>query len=1167
MLLFIKFVRPKWTLKLSRWFLEKRIKFTDSLLLDLRKTEDRLKEKQNPSWNATKDMYEDMTAYNGDNQYDKIALEALQWAVSNPSIRNIAVTGPYGSGKSTVLYHFEKDNPNYNYLNVSLSTFRDEPFLRSNSDDLKWTEYLQQIEFSILQQLAYKEKWKRSKNSGFKKIIHLSRLKRIWYSIILLLGIYSFLLVFYPEMLVGLFPPSKDGKIEYLDTKSISIIAFILSFIFSVWILSKILGIYSNSRIQKLKFKDGEIELGDNLSNSLLNHFLSEIIYYFEVSGCNLVFFEDLDRFKNSDTIFEKLREINLLLNQAKQLKGRRIVFVYAIKDEVFSEKNRTKFFDFIIPVMPFIDGKNSEVFLMNRLQGIKPKLISDISFYIDDMRLLKNICNEFKIFEKRLQSMYEDLSNDLQEVFDNEQLLALVTFKNISPSKFSELYQKPENNLLYNEFYLNRLGYNQKSISITAERISVMRELADIGEEYDKEELVNLENQLLKIPEMELATLLQMFDIQLLFSSNAEEEDKDLSINKLMNLLIRNGFIKENYESYISLFQSKDGYLSQNDKIFIDSVKQRRPLDFKMRIDNPVTVIEKLKYDPSLFKHSSAFNYYLIEFILSIRSEYRRHLNNLFGQFASETTRTIELFDYYIENGQESNQARFFTGLIKLWPNAWLFIMNNSNYSIQQKDDLLIKFIRFGGLRDLEVMKAELSDYINRHHNFIDLIDELTIENAQILIAKLGVKIRKISNSNIRTDFFQFVLDNNCYQINERNIKFLVNNLGKQEKQNIDDTKVPNYTRILQSRIESLIEYIGNNMEDYLERVLFKAKNSEEEEEESIIWLLNDEDLSDELKEKIVNNLSFELEDITEVENPEFWHHLFQNNKVEPNWLNVYNYYSEKDFAIDEYLLEFLNTEKNYLALSETELTKEIITEEELFKIMKSLILCNDLSNESYSKLQKSIIYFYPHLELTNLQKDKVQILIANRRFNLTKQIFAQIKQIFELQIGLLESRQSDIIEKFDELNFDLNDTIAILESKTIDFNIKELLLLKISPNFYLISKRFANIAAQLIFKSEKIFELSIDVICELIKHTTTEKERVVLFNRYAEKYDETQIREMLNAVGNKFEKMNESSAFGWEIPNTDENRQLVEFLVENYFLSPNSKPKRNGKKIKIYK
>lgn len=1110
-----------------------------------------------------------MTAYNSDNQYDEIALEALQWAVSNPNIKNIAITGPYGSGKSTVLYHFENNNPNYNYLNVSLSTFRDEPFLKSDSD-LKWTEYLQQIEFSILQQLAYKEKWKRSKNSGFKKIIHLSWLMRVWYSVFILLGIYSFLLAFFPEILGWLFSSSKDGKVD-MYSKSISIIAFVLFIIFSIWILYKILGIYSNSRIQKLKFKDGEIELGDNLSNSLLNHFLSEIIYYFEVSGCNLVFFEDLDRFKYSDTIFEKLREINLLLNQAKQLKDRRIVFVYAIKDEVFGEKNRTKFFDFIIPVMPFIDGKNSEVFLMNRLQGIRPKLISDVSFYVDDMRLLKNICNEYKIFEKRLQSMYEDLSDNLQEVFDNEQLLALVTFKNISPSKFSELYQKPENNLLYNEFYLNRLGYNQKAISVTTERISVMRELAEIGEEYDKEELVNLESQLVKIPEMELTTLLQTFDIELLLSSNEKEKEKekekDLSINKLMNLLIRNGFIKENYESYISLFHSKDGYLSQNDKIFIDSVKQRRSLDFKIRIDNPITVIEKLKYDPSLFKHPSAFNYHLIEFLLSPGLEYRRHLNNLFGQFASETTRTTELFDYYIENGQESNQARFFTGLIKLWPNAWLFIVNNSNYSNQQKDDLLIKFIRFGALRDLEVMKTELLDYINRHHNFIDLIDESTIENAQILITKLGVKIRKISNSNIRTDFFQFVLENNCYQINERNIKFLVNNLGKQEPQNLDSTKVPNYTRILQSGIESLIEYIGNNMEDYLERVLFKAKNSEQEEGESIIWLLNDEDLPDELKEKIVEIVQFELEDITEIDNVEFWYHLLQNNKVEPNWLNVYNYYSESDSLIDEFLIEYLDTENNYLTLSQTKLSKEMIVEEELFKIMKSLILCNDLSDASYSELQKSITYSYYNLDITNLSEEKVQVLIDNKRFHLTEQNYTLIKENFGLQIELFESRKLDIVEKFEKLIIDLDDCIALLESDIIDFKIKEALLPKIDPSFFSLDRQLTTAVAQIIYKSEKVIHLPIDIFCEVISELNFEEQRVVLFNKYVDEFSYSQVNKLLNAIGGKFAKMTEHNAKGWEIVNTDENRQLVEFLVGIQFLSSNSRPRRNGKKIKIYK
>ncbi len=1178
LLLFIKFVRPKWTLKLSKWFLKKRLQYSSSLVDYFTKSKDRLSKKQNPFWETRKDLYEDMTPYSvdKDDHCDNIALEALQWAVLNENVKNIAITGPYGSGKSTVLNHFEKRNPNYKYLNISLATFRDEPFFLEDENEsknispkpelskpgIKWTEYLQQIEFSILQQLAYKEKWKRSKSSGFKKINHLSLGKRFWYTSLILTGVISFLLAFFPSVFSEIFPESKDGKTEFLDMKSISVVALVFFFFISFWVLYRVLGIFSNSKIQKLKLKDGEIELGENYSNSLLNNFLSEIIYYFETSGCDIVFFEDLDRFKYSDTIFEKLREINLLLNQAKQLRGKRIVFVYAIKDEVFGEKNRTKFFDFIIPVIPFIDSKNSEVFLMERLPEIERKLISDISFYIDDMRLLKNICNEYKIFEKRLKSMYEDLTSDFQEVFDNEQVLALVTFKNISPNKFSQLYLRPENNLLFNQFFLNRNSYNILACNVTKERINEIEQIIENGiePESDNDELPDLENLLLRIPEMELKTLLEEFEIQLLL------DNEDILISKLINLLIRNGSIKENYESYISLFHSKDGYLSQNDKIFIDSVKQRKLLDFKAHIDNPKTVIEKLKYDLNLFKHPSSINYHLVEFMMSMGSEYFHQLNNLFGQFANETERSIELFEYYNENGQKSNQRRFFRGLIRLWPNAWLFIVNDSNYSIQQKDSLLIKFIRFGILKDLEVMKVELSKYINNHQNFIDLIDDSTIVNSKVLLKKFGLKLNHISNSIIDSDLFEFILENNHYQINEESLRFLVTNLGNEELKDLENIKVPNYTAILKSGVDSLIDYIEENLEVYLSMVLLKTKDGDKEEEESIIRLLNNEDLSDELKEKIVEDVPFELEDINEIENAEFWHHLFKNNKVEPNWLNVYYYYSEKDSSIDEYLIEYLDTEKNYLILSEMKFSEEILIKEELLKITKSLLLCNDLNDDSYSNLQKSLIYYYNNFELMELSTNKVQILIDSNRLNLTQLHYSKIKEHFGLQVKFLESKGPNIIRKFDELNLDSDDILAILNSEKITFSVKESLLPKIQLNFYSTEKR-TKVAAQLIYKSEKVLDLSIDVICEVIEHTTNEIERIILFNRYSGEYEESQISDMLNAIGGKFEKMNEPSAFGWEIPNTDENLQLVEFLVGIDFLSPNSKPKRNGKKIKIYK
>lgn len=47
---------------------------------------------------------------------------------------------------------------------------------------------------------------------------------------------------------------------------------------------------------------------------------------------------EDLDRFDNTD-IFLKLREVNQLLNQSNSV-GRKVTFIYAVKDDMFLMKN-----------------------------------------------------------------------------------------------------------------------------------------------------------------------------------------------------------------------------------------------------------------------------------------------------------------------------------------------------------------------------------------------------------------------------------------------------------------------------------------------------------------------------------------------------------------------------------------------------------------------------------------------------------------------------------------------------------------------------------------------------------------------------------------------------------------------------------------------------------
>ena len=53
-----------------------------------------------------------------------IYLSALDWAIKEPNIKNIALTGNYGSGKSSILNTYQKKSKNKErFLNISLATF------------------------------------------------------------------------------------------------------------------------------------------------------------------------------------------------------------------------------------------------------------------------------------------------------------------------------------------------------------------------------------------------------------------------------------------------------------------------------------------------------------------------------------------------------------------------------------------------------------------------------------------------------------------------------------------------------------------------------------------------------------------------------------------------------------------------------------------------------------------------------------------------------------------------------------------------------------------------------------------------------------------------------------------------------------------------------------
>ena len=371
---------------------------------------------------------------NRDSESDKKQYRSvlnLARKLEEKDILNIALTGPYGSGKSSILRSLKKDYCKYKYLSISLATLKSPLDDKKNKIDIDTMN--NRIEYSILQQLIYKEKQETLYNSRLKRIYH----KSTWAQYAL-----SFAIIFYAVALIIVFEPS-FLKVEWICNRLSNPVLnkwsdiFALSYIFIATIIfaQKTIKSLSNSKLNKLNLKNGEIELKENKEDtSVFNKHMDEIVYFFEVTNYNVVIIEDLDRFNNTD-IFLKLREVNQLLNQSNSV-GRKVTFIYAVKDDMFFDEERTKFFDYITTVIPIINSSNSADKLKEELEikgfsDLNVEVIESLAFFIDDMRLLKNIVNEYAQYREKLD-----------EKLDQNKLLAMIVYKNYYPKDFADLHK-----------------------------------------------------------------------------------------------------------------------------------------------------------------------------------------------------------------------------------------------------------------------------------------------------------------------------------------------------------------------------------------------------------------------------------------------------------------------------------------------------------------------------------------------------------------------------------------------------------------------------------------------------------------------------------------------------------------------------------------------------
>ena len=370
----------------------------------------------------------------------------LNEALKREHIRNIAIAGRYGAGKSSFLNTFFKLRKSEKGLSWKGNKLRKKEkvlkismaaFLEKEGGGKLDNVRERLLEFSILQQMFYHVTQSKLPFSRFRRLTRFS-----WKS-------WSPSLLYFLSLCLSLiFIGQPQSMIQRLSPIFVSamtdIVYWIGIFLFTIVVavgIVLLLCFYKKIKHCNLNFQNIELVIKKEDETSVFNQYMDEVVYFFEETEYTIVLFEDIDRFKDVQ-IFAKLRELNLILNSAKQIKQKPIRFIYALRDNMFEGTERVKFFDFILPIVPIIDAKSSAAKFKEMLTEYVgadkiteyDEMIHALSPYISDMRLMNNIVNEFATYREMISTQGNGLK-----------FLGMVIFKNFFPAEFAKLYERTD--------------------------------------------------------------------------------------------------------------------------------------------------------------------------------------------------------------------------------------------------------------------------------------------------------------------------------------------------------------------------------------------------------------------------------------------------------------------------------------------------------------------------------------------------------------------------------------------------------------------------------------------------------------------------------------------------------------------------------------------------
>lgn len=854
-------------------------------------------------------------------------------------------------------------------------------------------------------------------------------------------------------------------------------------------ILYKLIRAQKNKNVfRKLNLQGNEIEIFEESDDSYFDKYLNEVLYLFENAEADVIVFEDMDRF-NANRIFERLREVNTLANIQLQKEENKILrFFYLLRDDIFDSKDRTKFFDYIVPVIPVVDSSNSfDQFISHfKNSGIFEKFdesfLQGLSLYIDDMRLLKNIYNEFVIYFNRLNTTELDCNK----------MLAIITYKNLFPRDFAKLQLNQgyvyaifsrkdsfieaeikemkediverkqklsalrEENLIsmrelnaafayeylnnyswtykddddLSDFVINYLSGNNKKEYLS--RKQILEDKSNGKIERLNQEVSVLEQKIIEIKNQQLHQIITRDNIDTIFGIESTDDGgnttdfKEIKSNEyfdLLKYLIRNGYIDETYPDYMTYFYENS--LNRIDKTFLRSVTDKKAKEYTYRLKNPMQVISRLRLVD--FEQEEILNFDLITCLLQNPRSYIKYIDRVFNQL--KETKNFKFVGAYFDITTE--MPEYIKHLNLIWPELfnvaleekYLFenqIRKYSIFSIYYSDEDTILSINQNNC---------LCDYISKARDYL-AIDDPDIDKLINGFNLLGVHFIGFDYKTVNKDLFNAVYEHSLYEINEENLRLVQKEiLGVKSDADINSK---NYTILLSNSDSKIMHYVNQNINEYLETVLQMSEGKILDDEFTVLSLLNNTNILLEHKKSYISALRTVITSIKKVEDSSLWTSLLDADIVEYSECNIMDCFEV--LKLNESVVSYINRFDKDLDFSKTEYDED--TKKSLFE---SVIISHDISDLKYKQILMSLKYVYDNFNVVGISDDKIIILIDADIIRMTAENLTFIRENYidqkyhfihrnmEKYINIMNDTLFSKEELLEILTWDISDKLKI--------------------------------------------------------------------------------------------------------------------------------------------